>query len=114
MTAPPSVPTIPVYAESLVGALIDSARISVMAALALRPEPPAPLIITPGMPEEMADDVAASIDGCLDQAMQWLDLARAAAAVEVPPTSLHVVRSPARGEEPPPHQPAETPEEHRR
>lgn len=96
--AEPEQPEIPVYQESLGGALIDSARISVMAALAMLPAlpaPPAPLIILPGREDEMAEDAMATLHGCLEQAMQWLDAARTHAASElvakgVPLTSLHV------------------------
>ncbi len=90
--------TIPLYFESLAGSLIDSARISVMASLAMLPPPEVPLIILPGSESEMAEDAANSVHGCLEQAMQWLDAARALSAEELaakgaPPTSLHVVGS---------------------
>ncbi len=97
----------PHYIESLAGALIDSARISVMAAIAMLPAPPAPLIVLPGpaaprglrrpgTPEQMADDAAATPHGCLEEAMQWLNAARVHTAGElaakgVPPTSLHEI-----------------------
>jgi hypothetical protein len=86
---------VPVYIESIAGSLIDSARISVVAALAMLPPPNAPLIILPGTSDQMADDAAASTHGCLEQAMEWLDAARihsagALAAKGAPPTSFHV------------------------
>lgn len=88
--------TIPVFHESLSGALIDSARISVMAALAMLPPAAAPLIVLPGTEDEMAADAAGTVRGCLEQAMEWLDAARmrameTLAAKGAPPTSLHVV-----------------------
>lgn len=99
---PPSAPAdpVPVYQESLGGALIDAARIAVMAALAMIPAD-SPLIVLPGSPEEMAEDVAANLHGCLEQAMQWLDGARALAMEDLaakgaPPTSLHVLERGAR------------------
>lgn len=87
---------IPVYIESLGGSLIDSARISVMAALAMLPPPVAPLIVLPGSEQQMAEDSASSVHGCLEQAMEWLDAARVRAMGElaakgVPPTSLHAI-----------------------
>jgi hypothetical protein len=87
---------VPVYFESLAGSLIDSARISVMAAMAMLPAVDVPLIVLPGTSEQMAEDEAASVNGCLEQAMEWLDAARAhtvdaLAAKGAPPTSLHVV-----------------------
>lgn len=84
----------PVYLfrESIGAALIDSARISVMAALEMLPSPPAPLIVLPGTPEQEADDAAASVHGCLEQAMEWLDAARVhTVAAGAPVTSLHAV-----------------------
>jgi len=83
--------TIPVFRESLAGALIDSARISVMAALAMLPPPEGPLIILPGAPPDMADDPSATPHGCLEEAMQWLDAARVHTVdAGAPVTSLHV------------------------
>lgn len=83
--------TIPVFRESMAGALIDSARISVMAALSMLPPPEAPLIILPGSEREMADDAAATVEGCLEEAMQWLDAARVhTVTAGAPVTSLHV------------------------
>lgn len=82
---------VPVYRESLSGALIDSARISVMAAIALLPPADAPRIILPGDSHDPTDPTATS-QGCLDEAMAWLDAARVhtlnAGAIA---TSLHVV-----------------------
>lgn len=93
---------IPVYQESLGGSLIDSARISVMAAMMMLPEQEAPLIVLPGSAEQMAQDAAGTVHGCLEQAMEWLDAARmkameSLAAKGVPPTSLHVVDRGGRG-----------------
>jgi hypothetical protein len=87
---------IPVYQEQIGGALIDAARISVMGAIALLPPPEVPRIIMPGTDQQMAEDAACSVHGCLDEAMRWLDAARAMAALHLetkgsPPTSLHVV-----------------------
>jgi hypothetical protein len=95
MTTPMIDPAVPVFEESLGSALIDAARISVMAALTLLPPPPAPLIILPGAADEMAEDAAATTHGCLEQAMQWLDAARAHTVENgAPVTSLHVARGP--------------------
>lgn len=85
---------LPMFEESLAGALIDSARISVMAATALLPHTPhpAPLIILPGTEEQQAEDAACTVEGCLEQAMQWLDAARGFTVLAgAPVTSLHAV-----------------------
>jgi hypothetical protein len=79
-----------VFVEQIPGALIDSARISVMAALHLLPaEPSVTRIVLPG------DDAAEplSVRDCLIEAAQWLDGARAMTVQEsaTAPTSLHVV-----------------------
>lgn len=81
----------PVSHESLGGALIDSARISVMAAMAMLPPDVAPKIILPGADGE--DDAPPSIHDCLAQAMQWLNAARIQTIElsDAPVTSLHVV-----------------------
>lgn len=82
---------VPVFQESMAGALIDSARISVMAALSLLPPPEVPLIILPGTAEQEGEDAAATVEGCLEQAMSWLDAARShTIAAGAPVTSLHV------------------------
>jgi hypothetical protein len=88
---------VPVYRETIAGALIDSARISVMAAREMLPAPEVPLIILPGSAEEMAEDSAMSVHGCLDQAMEWLDAARMhTIEAGAPVTSFHVAgRGPA-------------------
>lgn len=89
--------SVPVYRESMAGALIDSARISVMAALTMLPPREAPLIVLPGDAEQMADDTAATLEGCLEQVMEWLDAARVhSVAAGVPVTSLHVAGPEAR------------------
>lgn len=81
---------IPVYLESLGGSLIDAARISVMGAIALLPAPRAPLIITTDRPQP-SDDPSASAQGCLEQAMNWLEAARVLTIdAGAPVTSLHV------------------------
>jgi hypothetical protein len=88
---------IPVFNETMAGALIDSARISVMAALSMLPPPDVPLIIMPGNQQEESEDAAASIDGCLEQAMHWLDAARSHSIDRgAPVTSLHVAGGAAR------------------
>ncbi|MFL5912750.1 MAG: hypothetical protein ACJ768_19565 [Gaiellaceae bacterium] len=85
----------PVFQESMAGALIDSARISVMAALSLLPPREAPLIILPGEEEELAEEAAGTVDGCLEQAMEWLDAARRhTVAAGAPVTSLHIAGAP--------------------
>lgn len=94
---------IPHFQESLGGSLIDAARISVMGAMALLPAPDVPRIILPNTADQMADDAAASVHGCLEQAMEWLNAARAftmeqMAAQGHPPTSFHHVSSPTRKE----------------
>lgn len=86
---------IPVFQETIAGSLIDSARISVVAALSLLPPPEAPLIVLPGTEQEMSEDTAASVQGCLEQSMAWLDAARRHTFVAgAPVTSLHVVGGP--------------------
>lgn len=88
----PDPQNVPVFEESMAGALIDSARISVMAALSMLPPRDAPLIILPGAEEQMAEDAAGTVEGCLEQAMQWLDGARSLTVVAgAPVTSLHTV-----------------------
>jgi hypothetical protein len=88
---------VPVFQETIAGSLIDSARISVMAALSLLPPPNAPLIVVPGSEQEMSEDAAGSVHGCLEQAMEWLDAARHHTIVAgAPVTSLHVAGGPPR------------------
>jgi hypothetical protein len=94
MTAPnvESDKEIPVFQETIAGSLIDSARISVIAALSLLPPPDAPLIILPGTEQEMSEEAAVSVHGCLEQAMEWLDAARRHTIVAgAPVTSLHTI-----------------------
>src|SRR5579871_5383552 len=82
----PSAPGMPgVYRETLGGAMIDAARISVQGALALLQLPPR--IVLPGDPD------LPSLEDCLLQAANWLDAARALACDQAPsaPTSVHVV-----------------------
>jgi hypothetical protein len=82
-----------VFDESLGGALIDSARISVHAALTLLPEIPLPpQIILPGDGDDI--DRSPTVHDCLSQAAQWLDAARLMVSEQsaTPPTSLHVVK----------------------
>jgi len=84
LTGSPNSP--PVFVESLGGALIDAARISLMGATALLPrESP---IIRPGTEQ------GPSVHECLDEAMAWLDAARAQTIEQsgTPPTSFHVVQ----------------------
>lgn len=97
-TTPPPADSVPVYLESLAGSLIDAARISVMGALAMLP--PAPLIVLPGTTDQEAEDAAATVHGCLEQAMEWLDAARVHAAGQLaakgaPPTSFHAIAAAA-------------------
>lgn len=96
--------TIPVFEESIAGALIDSARISVMASLSMLPPPdrkPTSPIILPGAPDEMAEDPIETAQGCLEQAMSWLDAARQhTIEAGAPVTSLHVASSRRRADEP--------------
>lgn len=95
MTGPHNVESanqVPVFQETIAGSLIDSARISVVAALSLLPPPEAPLIVLPGSEQQMSEDAAASVHGCLEQAMEWLDAARRHTIVAgAPVTSLHAV-----------------------
>ena len=94
MTAPDvgSDKQVPVFQETIAGSLIDSARISVIAALSLLPQPDAPLIVLPGTENEMSEDAAVSVHGCLEQAMEWLDAARQHTIVAgAPVTSLHAI-----------------------
>lgn len=60
----------PVFNETIGGALIDSARISVLAALSVLPNS-SPIVLSP------LDDDGPSLHDCLGQAMEWLDAARA-------------------------------------
>lgn len=79
---------VPVFDESIGGALIDAARINVMAAMAAFPEV-GPSILLPG-----DEDLPPTLTDCLRQAQQWLDAARAITVQmpQAPPmTSLHVV-----------------------
>lgn len=83
---------IPVYQESIGSSLIDAARIAVIAAMATLPRPEVPLIILPGSAEQEADDAAATVHGCLEEAMEWLDAARRhTVAAGAPVTSFHRV-----------------------
>jgi hypothetical protein len=77
----------PVFEESIGGALIDAARINVMAALHVLPPPQAlDKIVLPGEDHPNAHD-------CLKRAMELLNAARAltVAQSQATPTSLHVV-----------------------
>ncbi len=77
----------PVFDETIAGALIDAARINVMAARTAF-DSQIPLIAIPGD----ADDVP-TLAECLAQAATWLDAARAITITRSPaePTSIHVV-----------------------
>lgn len=83
-----NIPSLSVFDESIGGALIDAARINVMAALSAFDEP---TIVLPG-----DEDLPPTLTDCLGQAMQWLDAARTI-TLQKPgapdPTSLHVVSS---------------------
>lgn len=77
---------LPVFNESMGAALIDSARITTMTAIGLLPEFQ-PLVASP------LEDEHPSLHQCLEQAMQWLDAARAITVdMGAPVTSLHVVK----------------------
>lgn len=77
--------TVPVFQESMGGALIDAARISITAAHALLPKKPAKLVLMQGeQPTPTAHE-------CLEEAMNWLDAARAQTVSEEDLTSVHVV-----------------------
>lgn len=80
---------VPVFGETIGGALIDAARINVMAAMRAFPEV-GPSILLPG-----DEDLPPTIHDCLAQAAQWLDAARAISVQMTPEavTSLHVVES---------------------
>lgn len=94
MTAKAETPEeIPVFRESIGSALIDSARISVMAALMLLPPRAAESrIILASDPDYQPPE--ASPHGCLEQAMEWLDAARVhTIEAGAPVTSLHVAGS---------------------
>lgn len=86
MFDPEHQPSIPVFDETLGGALIDAARISVMAAARAFPDG-GPRIVLPG------DNLAPTVADCLGEAMQWLDAARALSIDQAPEvvTSLHEV-----------------------
>lgn len=88
MTGPQPVP---VTRETMGGSVIDSARISVMAAMFMIPEEPPPVIVTSEAEEPMP-----SVHDCLEQAMHWLDMARALTVQKgAPVTSLHTVEKPS-------------------
>jgi hypothetical protein len=78
---------LPLFVETIGGSLIDSARISVMAAMAMIPEH---RIVLPGGGE---DPDAPNLHNCLEEAMEWLNAARVQSIERsrTPPTSLHVV-----------------------
>lgn len=78
---------VPLYKESIGGALIDSARISVMAAAGMIPR--SQIIV----PDAIVAGDTASVHNCLEEAMSWLDAARALTIEHgaQPPTSIHVV-----------------------
>lgn len=85
-----SVSAIPTIEESIPGALIDSARISVMAAaMMFGDEQPPPAILLPG------EEPQPTVGECLAQAMEWLNAARTLSIEQAPapPTSLHVVQA---------------------
>lgn len=77
---------VPVFDETMGGALIDAARINVMAALQACPDFGRQIVI-PGQAE------TPTVHDCLAQAMEWLDAARALSLEQLggPPTSIHVV-----------------------
>jgi hypothetical protein len=79
--------TPPMFQESMAGALIDSARISVMASMGMLPA--YSRIVLPG-----DEDEPPNVHDCLDQAMQWLNAARAQTIEQsgTPPTSLHIIQ----------------------
>lgn len=77
---------IPVSIESMGGSLIDSARITVFAAIGILPE-------YQPLPESPLEDTHPSLHDCLQQAMQWLDAARGITVeMGAPVTSLHTVK----------------------
>jgi len=78
-------PDAPVFNESVGGALIDAARISIMGAMELLP--PAPMILLPG------EDEIRSVQDCLEEAMNWLNAARVRTIelAEEAPTSTHII-----------------------
>lgn len=76
--------SVPVFDEEMGGALIDAARISVMAAMRDFPEPSSALVV-PG------DEPRHTVGDCLAEAMMWLDAARGLSMQGKAPTSLHVV-----------------------
>jgi hypothetical protein len=76
---------VPVFNESIGGALIDSARISVIAALSVLPNS-SPIVLSP------LEEDGPSLHDCLGQAMEWLDAARVQTIERgAPVTSLHTV-----------------------
>lgn len=83
---------VPMFNETMAGALIDSARISVTAARSLLPPPSeTPLIMLAG-----EEEAPPTVHECLEQAASWLDAARVQSLVAgAPVTSLHHV--PERG-----------------
>jgi len=80
--------TLPLFPESVGSALIDSARISAMAAMLAFPPPPESRIV----PSDAEQEVEATVFDCLALAMVWLDAARVMTVQKgAPATSLHVV-----------------------
>lgn len=78
----------PVFDETIGEALIDAARINVMAAL--QAFPLALGIVLPGV--GVGDSEEPGVADCLAQAMEWLNVARALTLEgKPPPTSLHLV-----------------------
>jgi hypothetical protein len=77
----------PVFNESIGGALIDSARISVMAAMRMLP------VRQIVVPSAVIEGDTASVHNCLEEAMQWLEAARVLTVQQgAPVTSVHVVQ----------------------
>jgi hypothetical protein len=80
----------PIFNETMGGALIDAARIAVMAAMQMIPQSRIVL------PSDVADDAILdppTLHNCLEEAMQWLNAARAQSLEKskTPATSIHVV-----------------------
>lgn len=78
----------PVFDETLGGALIDAARINVMAALEACPAFERRIVLA-GEPEPP------TVHECLAEAMEWLNMARALSIEQNPAalTSLHLVEA---------------------
>jgi len=80
-------PAIPIFDETLGGALIDAAGIAIMAALHAFTSAAARVLVA-------GDEQTPTIADCLQQAMEWIRAARMLTLADASdaPTSLHVLQ----------------------